>query len=118
MIIAIAKEGNSVSQHFGHCQGFELVTIEDGNVISKETVPNPGHRPGFLPVFLAEKGVKVIIAGGMGGSAQDLFAQNGIEVYTGAHGEISGIIDAYVAGTLESVGGVCSSHHFEGSCGN
>ncbi len=69
MIIAIAKEGNSVSQHFGHCQGFELVTIEDGNVISKETVPNPGHRPGYLPVFLAEKGVKVIIAGGMGGSA-------------------------------------------------
>jgi predicted Fe-Mo cluster-binding NifX family protein len=117
MIIAIAKEGNNVSQHFGHCEGFEMVKIEEGKVISNETVPNPGHRPGFLPVFLAQKGVKVIIAGGMGGAAQDLFVQNGIEVYTGAQGNTSSIIDAYVAGTLKSVGGVCSSHSFEGNCG-
>ena len=72
MLIAIAKEGNQVSQHFGHCEGFELVEIKDGKIAGRGTVPNPGHRPGFLPVFLAQKGVKVIISGGMGGSAQDL----------------------------------------------
>src|SRR5690554_990611 len=100
MKIAIAREGNHVSQHFGHCEGFELAKVEDGKVVDRETIPNPGHRPGFLPVFLAGKGVKVIIAGGMGGSAQNLFAQNGIEVYTGAQGSVSDVLDSYVAGTL------------------
>ena len=117
MLIAIAKEGNQVSQHFGHCEGFELVEIKDGKIAGRGTVPNPGHRPGFLPVFLAQKGVKVIISGGMGGSAQNLFAQNGIEVYTGAQGTITDIIDLYLAGTLKSTGGVCHSHSFEGHCG-
>lgn len=81
MLIAIAKEGNQVSRHFGHCEGFELVDIKDGKVAGRETVPNPGHRPGFLPVFLAQKGVKVIISGGMGGSAQDLCPKR----YRGLH---------------------------------
>ena len=117
MLIAIAKEGKRVSQHFGHCEGFELVSIEEGKAVGSETVPNPGHRPGFLPVFLAQKGVKVIIAGGMGGSAQDLFAQNGIEVYTGVQGNISNIVASYLAGTLKSAGGVCHSHQYEGHCG-
>jgi predicted Fe-Mo cluster-binding NifX family protein len=117
MIIAIAKEGNHVSQHFGRCESFELVKVENGRVVGRETVPNPGHRPGFLPVFLAERGVGAIIAGGMGGSAQQLFVQNGIKVYTGAQGSVSGIIDDYVAGTLKSEGGVCQSHQFEGNCG-
>jgi predicted Fe-Mo cluster-binding NifX family protein len=117
MLIAIAKEGNQVSQHFGHCEGFELVDINGDKITDRETVPNPGHRPGFLPVFLAQKGVKVIISGGMGGSAQDLFAQNGIEVYTGVQGNISDIVASYLAGTLKSAGGVCHSHSFEGHCG-
>lgn len=117
MLIAIAREGDCVSQHFGHCEGFELVNVKDGKMTGSETVPNPGHRPGFLPVFLAQKGVKVVIARGMGGSAQDLFAQNGIEVYTGARGSIPEVIDAYLAGTLKSKGGVCHSHSFEGHCG-
>lgn len=47
-------------------------------------VPNPGHRPGFLPVFLVEKGVKVIISGRMGQGAIDIFNEKGIEVITDA----------------------------------
>ena len=116
MKIAIAREGNQISQHFGYCEGFELVEIEDGKVKGRDTVPNPGHKPGFLPVFLAEKGVNVIITGGMGSSAYQLFAQNGIEVITGIEGDISGTIDAYLSGTLQYQGGVCQSHDFKGEC--
>jgi len=35
------------------------------------------------PKFLADQGVNVIIAGGMGQQAQTLFAQNNIEVHMG-----------------------------------
>ncbi len=116
MRIAIAKEGDQVSQHFGYCEGFEIVDLAEGKVTGRDTVPNPGHKPGFLPVFLAEKGINVMISGGMGGSAYQLFKQNNIEVLTGVQGSVSDIIDAYVAGTLKAQGGICQDHSFKGDC--
>ena len=44
----------------------------------------PPHEPGLLPRWLAEKGANIIIAGGMGKRAQDLFTEQGIKVVTGA----------------------------------
>ncbi len=116
MLLAIAMDGSEVSQHFGHCEGFELVNIEEGKVSSRSTIPNPGHRPGFLPVFLSEKGVDLIIAGGMGGAAQQLFRERGIEVCTGARGSIDGVIDDYLNGRLVSDNSTCREHGFEGQC--
>ena len=72
MKIAVAKSGKEVSEHFGHCDGFEIFNVEDGKVINNEFISNPGHKPGFLPKFLSENGSNLIIAGGMGGSAQNL----------------------------------------------
>jgi ATP-binding protein involved in chromosome partitioning len=46
-------------------------------------VNSPGHEPGLLPPWLAEKGVSLVIAGGMGSRAQGLFQQNKIGVITG-----------------------------------
>jgi predicted Fe-Mo cluster-binding NifX family protein len=116
MILAIAREGSHVSPHFGHCEGFEIVRIVDGEVVERKTLENPGHRPGFLPVFLAEKGVNLIISGGMGASAQMLFNDKGIEVYTGVQGNLDSVIDQYIQGKLVSSDSVCHDHHFEGSC--
>ena len=69
MKIAVAAMGNTVSGHFGHCENFNIYDAEDGKITAEEVVANPGHRPGFLPNFLADRGVQVIIAGGMGGGA-------------------------------------------------
>lgn len=79
-------------------------------------VPNPGHKPGYLPVFLKEKNADVIIAGGMGGTAQDLFIENGIEVVVGASGNTDDVVKLYIAGGLKSSGSVCSEHAHEGHC--
>ncbi|MCK5763817.1 MAG: NifB/NifX family molybdenum-iron cluster-binding protein, partial [Clostridiales bacterium] len=102
MIIAIAKEGNKVSEHFGHCSGYELFRLENGLVGDFKHVDNPGHRPGFLPTFLSELGVKVIISGGMGSTAQELFKRSGIDVVVGAKGEILDVINEYARGELNS----------------
>ena len=40
-----------VTEHFGHCEGFNIFNAENGKITESEFVPNPGHRPGFLPVF-------------------------------------------------------------------
>jgi len=117
MIIAVAAEGKMVSQHFGHCAGFELITVEDGKIKGTEYVGNPGHKPGFLPVFLHDRGANVIIAGGMGASAVSLFEGNGIEVITGVSGMVEKAAEDYIAGNLKSSGSICSEHAYEGSCG-
>ncbi|MCT4564234.1 MAG: NifB/NifX family molybdenum-iron cluster-binding protein [Maledivibacter sp.] len=116
MKIAIAKDGNVVSGHFGHCEGFEIAQIEDGNVLNREFLPNPGHKPGFLPKYLAERHVNVIVSGGMGATAQELFARNNINVIVGAKGNLDDVINEYVNGKLKSTNSVCREHQHEGHC--
>jgi predicted Fe-Mo cluster-binding NifX family protein len=114
--IAVASDGNLVSGHFGHCEGFTIYNAADNQIVNSEFVPNPGHRPGYLPVFLRENGVDVIIAGGMGGTAQQLFADNGIEVVVGVEDESDKVVEKYLKGQLVSTGSICSEHQYEGRC--
>ncbi|MBH1939428.1 NifB/NifX family molybdenum-iron cluster-binding protein [Mobilitalea sibirica] len=117
MKIAIASDGVMVSGHFGHCEGFTVYEVVKDKITDKVFAKNPGHRPGFLPVFLHELGVKVIIAGGMGETAQQLFYENGIEVYTGARGNCDAVANHFITGQLKSTGSVCREHAHEGNCG-
>ena len=83
MKIAVACLGDQVSEHFGHCEGFAIYETIDDVIIAKGMTPNPGHKPGFLPNFLADMGVELIIAGGMGGGAVEIFNERNIRVITG-----------------------------------
>ncbi|MDK2808745.1 MAG: hypothetical protein PWP24_1482 [Clostridiales bacterium] len=116
MRVAVASEGMMVSEHFGHCEGFTLYDIDDLQVKEKSFVQNPGHKPGFLPVFLKEQMTDVIIAGGMGETAQALFGDNGIEVVVGASGNTDEVVRRFLAGELQSTGSVCREHVHEGHC--
>ena len=77
MKIVVASMGHDVAGHFGHCETFRFFDTADGKILSEQAVPNPGHRPGFLPNFLADHGAQVIISGGMGGGAVDIFNERG-----------------------------------------
>jgi predicted Fe-Mo cluster-binding NifX family protein len=116
MKIAVASEGKMITEHFGHCEGFNLFEAENNHIINQEFIPNPGHRPGFLPVFLNEKGANVIISGGMGGGAIEIFNENGIEVITGATGEAEVAANSYLQGKLKSTGSVCHEHQHADEC--
>lgn len=116
MKVAVASEGSMVSGHFGHCEGFTIYDVDNVEVTNKVFVANPGHKPGFLPVFLKEKKVNIIIAGGMGAAAQELFAENGIEVVVGAQGIVDHAVKQFIGGVLKSTGSVCTEHSHEGYC--
>ncbi|MBS4534154.1 NifB/NifX family molybdenum-iron cluster-binding protein [Clostridium sp. D2Q-14] len=116
MKIAIASEGKIVTQHFGHCQNFNIFEVEDERIVKSESIPNPGHRPGFLPNFLHDNGVDVIISGGMGGGAVTIFNDKGIEVITGATGDVESVIDSYIKGNLKSTGSICNEHQHHEEC--
>jgi predicted Fe-Mo cluster-binding NifX family protein len=116
MKIAVASKGKMVTEHFGHCEGFAVFDTENKQIKGREFIPNPGHRPGFLPVFLNDKGVNVIISGGMGGGAVDIFNEKGIEVITGASGDAETAVNNYLQGKLKSTGSVCHDHKYADEC--
>lgn len=118
MIIAIASEGNMVAGHFGHCTNFNLVKVENGKIEDIKSIPNPGHKPGFLPNFLNEQGANVIISDGMGGGAVQIFNEHSIEVIVGVEGNIEDVVNEYLKGNLVSTGSICNKHEHHDECGN
>ncbi|MBC7197191.1 MAG: NifB/NifX family molybdenum-iron cluster-binding protein, partial [Deferribacterales bacterium] len=75
MKIAIPVENGLLSQHFGHCEGFYIATVENGKIVNSEILLPPEHGDGTFPTFLANKNVNIVIAGGMGPRAIDFFNQ-------------------------------------------
>lgn len=92
MLIAIPKEGPMVCPHFGHCEQFALY---DSETKQWNYLDNPGHVPGVLPGFLKQHGVQVVLAGGMGARAQELFADQGIQIIVGVNGPVEDVVKRF-----------------------
>jgi len=107
MRAAISTDGELVSAHFGRCPTFTLIDIEDGKVIKRIEVANPGHQPGAIPEFLHQKGVNCIIAGGMGQRAAMFFAEYNIRAIVGISGKIDEVIERLKKGALEGGESLC-----------
>lgn len=78
---------SAVGAHFGHCELYTIIDIEDGKISNVETLPNIPHQQGgcMAPVnYLHEHGVTCLIAGGMGARPLTGFHQVGIDVFYGA----------------------------------
>lgn len=116
--IAVASENEKVTEHFGHCINFNIYEAVDGRILKNSSVDNPGHKPGFLPNYLNDLGVNVVISGGMGSGAIDIFNEKGIEVIVGASGDAMNAAQAYLSGNLKSTGAVCHDHKHQDECGN
>ena len=82
--IAIPLENGILCSHFGHCEQFAIIDVENNNISGETLVTPPPHEPGLLPAWLAEKAVTDVIAGGMGQRAINLFNQQNINVFVGA----------------------------------
>ena len=110
MKIAIPLADGKLAMHFGHCESFALINVDPAakKILGREDITAPPHQPGLLPPWLAERGATVIITGGMGQRAQDLFAQRGIMVVLGAPAETpERVVSEYLAGTLQLGENVC-----------
>jgi predicted Fe-Mo cluster-binding NifX family protein len=82
--------------------------VEDNKVVKEETITPPVHQPGVYPKFLADHGVRVVIAGGMGQRALDLFRQNNIEVYIGVQeGTPKALVEDYLKRDLKTGQNLC-----------
>ena len=121
--IAFACEENKgleseMSMHFGRCPYFMMVDVEGTEVKKVDPVANPyfnGHVPGVVPEFIKKQNVNVMIAGGMGPKAVDMFNGFGIEVATGVGGKVENVLKAYLEGKVS--GTVACAHDHGDSCG-
>ena len=121
--IAIAAEDDKgfdgqVSHHFGRCPFYFLVEVEGDQIMESKVAQNPfygNHQPGQMPVFIRDLGANVILAGGMGPRAIDLFMNYEIEVATGAVGNVRNVLDAYLRGDIKGI--VPCAHDHPESCG-
>jgi len=116
MRIAIPIAGGCLAQHFGHCESFTLVDVDPVTKQATKSiaVAAPEHQPGLLPPWLKERGVNLVIAGGMGSRARSLFQQASIEVLTGAPTETAEtLVEQYLQGKLVNGENACDhgDHH-------
>lgn len=118
MKVALPITGGVLSPHFGQCEGFAFFVVDEASkeMSLLETVASPRHTPGFLPGWLADQGVELVISGGMGGRAVGLLTERGVRVYTTvAGGSPEEVVRAYVAGTLEVDDFICEGGHHHGT---
>jgi len=110
MKCAIPLSDGVVAMHFGHCQQFAIVDVDENKkeIVSVTPVTPPAHEPGLLPRWLVGEGVTLVIAGGMGVRAQDILRENGIEVVLGVRAsDPEQAVTEYLNGTLTSGSNLC-----------
>ena len=126
MLIAVPSDTTDgldalISDHFGHCAAFTLIDVTDDAIGEVSILENSGHVEGgcMAPVtLLKERGVEVLLAGGMGGRPLAGFQQVGIEVRSreGA-GTVREAIELYVSGGCRVFGEAQTCGGGEGGCG-
>ena len=116
--IAIPIENGLLSAHFGHCEAFAIVEVNDGKVLNTFKVTPPEHVPGLYPKWIAGMGVNDVIAAGMGHKAIALFNQHQINVYLGAPAKSpEAIADEFLHGELTLHANPCSHEGLHGCHG-
>ncbi len=116
MKIALPSRNNEIDEHFGHCDHFKVFTIDDrNNIIDEETLAAPagcGCKSNIAQT-LAEKGVKLMLAGNMGQGAVNVLNNHGIDVLRGCSGDVKAVTENWLTGKLKDSGIACT-HHEQG----
>ncbi len=95
------------SGHFGHCDVFTFVDVENGEIKKVTTLKNQEHVQGgcMVPVnLLADNQVNALVVGGIGMRPLMGFRQVGIDVYHDAErAEIQPVVEDLIAGKLQAI---------------
>jgi ATP-binding protein involved in chromosome partitioning len=118
--IAVPLQNGKVSGHFGHPDFFSLLSVDSSSkqILGEALRSPPPHEPGRLPLWLAEQGVNVVLASGIGHRAVVLLESQGIEVQTGVPLlSTSEVVQLWLDGKLETGGNTCSHTSSDHRCG-
>ena len=114
MKIAATYDNGNIFPHFGRTEAFKIYDVEENKIVSAEIVGSDGAGHGALAGVLKDRGVDLLICGGIGGGAVNALANAGIEVVSGASGNTDDAVEAYLHGDLVSSGTNCDHHEHHG----
>lgn len=119
MKISLPTRQNVIDDHFGHCEYFTVLTIDDNKqIINEEIITSPegcGCKSNIAQT-LSEMGVEIMLAGNMGDGAVMALNNSGIEVLRGCSGDIKTVAHKWLDGSLSDSGDSCHEH--EHGCHN
>ncbi|WP_430886132.1 NifB/NifX family molybdenum-iron cluster-binding protein [Fusibacter sp. JL216-2] len=116
MKIALPSRNKQIDSHFGHCEYFTVYTIDENKkIVDEQTVTSPagcGCKSNIAKT-LADQGVKLMLAGNMGGGAVRVLNVSGIDVIRGCSGDTRQVAEAWLEGNITDSGEACASHDHE-----
>ena len=107
---------DQIGYHFGRVQSY---TIYDDNTKEVEIVQNTSTHMGGIKLpaeLLREQNIDIMICGGLGRRAIQLFEHSGIEVYIGAQGTVEDAIEQFNQDKLRMATDkdACEQHKYRG----
>jgi len=110
--VALALNQENELDHFGHCDHFDIFDITDDSIVTNESmVKNPEHQPGFLPKFLYDLGVQVVVAENLGARALQILEALKMEAIFGVQGKKEEVVSKLLSNELQSSDKCCEKHH-------
>ncbi|MFA6701519.1 MAG: NifB/NifX family molybdenum-iron cluster-binding protein [Dysgonamonadaceae bacterium] len=108
------NKNNEVDGHFGHCEMYTVVTLNDKNeIIDTDTITSPkgcGCKSDIAKM-LAAQGVANMLVGGIGTGAMNKLNEAGIEVVRGCSGNVEELAVNFASGKIADNGSNCEHHH-------
>lgn len=115
--IALPTRNGQIDDHFGHCEFYTIVSVnEENQIVLAETMPSPqgcGCKSN-IAFKLQEDGVTVMLAGNMGAGALNKLSACGIQVFRGCSGPVLDVVQAYLRGEIQDSGMGCQHHSEDG----
>ena len=115
--ITIPTRGSIVDGHFGHCEFYTILSVNNDKQIEKtEILPSPqgcGCKSNIASI-LKDLGVTVMLAGNMGNGALNVLQNQGIQVLRGCQGDVQLVAQAYLDGKIGDSGISCQQHEAHG----
>lgn len=113
MKIALPTRDGQIDSHFGHCEYYTIVEINDQKeVVSKEVLAAPqgcGCKSN-IAFTLADMGVSLMLAGNMGQGAVNVLTGQKIAVLRGCSGPVEAVVNQWLTGVLTDNAMACDHH--------
>jgi predicted Fe-Mo cluster-binding NifX family protein len=118
MKICISSTGedldSQVDPRFGRCSYFLIVDIDTMSFesISNESAMSSSGAGIQAAQTVAKADVEAVVTGNVGPNAFQTLSAAGIKVFTGANGNVKGVIEKYKKGELKKIEYASVSSHF------
>ncbi|HTY90342.1 MAG TPA: NifB/NifX family molybdenum-iron cluster-binding protein [Methanocella sp.] len=104
-VVAVNGTASEINEHFGMSEHFAILDVEGDKIVKIDFVSDRADlREHKTPAaLLGEKGVNIVLAGGIGPHMIKELLDAGLLIYRGAVGDVEQAFEDYKAGMLTEV---------------